>query len=61
MNVVYKIASWCIAEGMDNLKHQDQTGFIKGRFINENIRIIYIIVFEKAFDTLSWKFIQETL
>ena len=74
------IASGCIAERiklfLDKLIHKDQT-FITGRFIGENIRLIYDILhytesndvpgllmlndFEKAFDTLSWKFIQETL
>ena len=78
---MYKIASGCIAERiklfLDKLIHKDQTGFIKGRFIGENIRLIYdimhytewndvpgllmLIDFEKAFDTISWKFIQETL
>ena len=49
--------------------HCDQTGFIKGRFIGENIRLVYdimhyteiiqvpgllmLIDFEKAFDTVS--------
>ena len=52
-------------------------GFISGRFIGENIRLIYDVLFEtknrnlqglilsidfeKAFDTVSWKFIEETL
>ena len=73
---MYKIASGCIAERiklfLDKLIHKDQTGFIKGRFTGENIRLIYGIMhytesndvpgllmlfdFEKAFDTVSWKF-----
>ena len=52
-----------------NLINSDQTGFIKGRFIGENIRLIDSIIcfakeknirglllfldFEKAFDTLE--------
>ena len=55
----------------------DQSGFVKGRFIGENTRLLYdvmnytekhklpglllMIDFEKAFDTLSFKFIKETL
>ena len=54
-----------------------QTGFISGRYIGENTRLIYdimnftdetnmpglllIIDFEKAFDTISWTFIQRVL
>ena len=54
-----------------------QTGFIKGRFIGENIRLIDSIIkytkaknipglllfldFEKAFDTPEWSFIHRTL
>ena len=45
LNVVYKIASGCIAERikkyLNKIINNDQTGFIKGRFIGENIRLIY--------------------
>ena len=57
--------------------HQDQKGFLSGRFIGENIHIIYDILFEtkqqnipglllsvdfqQAFDSVSWKFISKTL
>ena len=81
LNVVYKIASGCIAERlktyMDKLISRDQTGFLKGRFIGENIRLVYdlmnyteqkhipgllmLIDFEKAFDSISWEFILNTL
>jgi hypothetical protein len=56
---------------------EDQTGFVPDRFIGENIRLLYdllkytdvknipgmllLIDFEKAFDTVSHKFILETL
>ena len=54
----------------------DQTGFIHGRYIGENIRLIngileksfatfliyfYSLIFEKAFDTIEWEFIQRTI
>lgn len=81
LTVVYKIATGCIAERinffLDKLISNDQTGFVKGRFIGENIRLVYdimnyterkqipglimLIDFEKAFDSVSWKFIFEIL
>ena len=57
--------------------NSDQTGFMKGRFIGDNIRLIHGIInytakenlprlllfldFEKAFDTVEWNFIKKTL
>ena len=62
---------------LDKLICNDQKGFISGRYIGENIRLIYDILFEtkqqnipgllvsvdfqQAFDTVSWKFIDKTL
>ena len=81
LNVDYKIASKVIAKRIErvlpSLIHPDQTGFMKGRYIGQNIRLINDIIqqtelqkipgilllldFQKAFDTLEWPFIQYTL
>jgi exonuclease III len=81
LNFSYKLMSSCVAERiklvLDNIIHDDQKGFIPGRFIGENIRLLYDIIFEtqkqnkpgmlllidfeKAFDTVSWCFIKKTL
>ena len=81
LNVAYKLCSGCIAARLKKVLpiiiSGDQTGFMKNRFVGDNIRFIYdamhhikannkeglllLIDFEKAFDTLSWEFIQDTL
>ena len=81
LNVIYKMASAVISNRLKlvlhNLIHEGQKGFIAGRFIGENIRLIYDVLFEtknqnipglllsidfkKAFDMVSWKFISKTL
>ena len=80
LNCDYKIAAKSIANrlkpSLPNLINYDQTGFIKGRFIGENIRLIDSVIcyakdknipglllfldFEKAFDTIEWSFIRKT-
>ena len=81
LNIEYKIASSCIAERikqvLPKIINNDQTGFVKGRYIGDNIRLAYDIInytehhnkqgmillvdFEKAFDSVSWSFIQKAL
>ena len=81
LNCDYKIASKAIASRittfLPKLISDDQTGFIKGRCISENIRLLDSVIkftegkkipglllsldFEKAFDTLEWSFINKTL
>lgn len=79
--VVYKIASGTIAHRfktvLDKIIDQDQTGFLPGRYLGENTRLIYDIMqykeendipgmllmidFEKAFDSVSWGFMEKVL
>ena len=77
LNVIYKLMSSVIANRLklvlDKLISNKQKGFISGRYIGENIRMIYetqqqnipallvSIDFQQAFDTISWKFIDKTL
>ena len=76
LNCDYKIAAKAIVNRLKthlpNLINNGQTGFIKGRYIGENIRLIDSVInytsaknipglllfldFEKAFDTLEWSF-----
>ena len=45
LNIPYKTASSCIVQplksALPKLIHEDQKGFLKGRFIGENIRLLY--------------------
>ena len=81
LNVYYKIASKAIARRIEpilsKLVHPDQTGFIKGRYIGENVRLISDIMehtqvnstpgilisvdFKKSFNFLEWPCIQSAL
>ena len=79
LNVIYKLASAVISNRikkvLDSIINENQKGFIAGRFLGENIRLIYDVLFEskkqnipgmllsidfkKAFDTVSWSFISD--
>ena len=81
LNCDYKIASKAIASRLKTvlpgLIDNDQTGFLKGRSITENICLINNVIsytetknipgmllfvdFEKAFDTIEWSFVCQTL
>ena len=81
LNTVYKIGSGVIANRIKKvlatLINNDQTGFIAGRYIGENIRLLFdimeyaeendipglflLIDFEKAFDSISWNFLNNIL
>ena len=81
LNVDYKILAKCIAKRTEpflpKLIHSDQTGFMKDRFIGQNVRLLndlmeytdmkkisgifLFIDFEKAFDSIEWNFIKRSL
>ena len=81
LNVTYKIASGCIAQRIKSVLPRvistDQSGFMAGRCIGDNIRLMYdvlfqakttkvpglllLIDFEKAFDSVAWSFINKAL
>lgn len=50
LSVIYKLASACISnrlkQVLPSVIHQDQKGFISGRFIGENTRLMYDVLFE---------------
>ena len=81
LNVDYKILTRILAKRVESflpkLVNSDQTGFVNGRYIGQNIRLLSDIMeyldakktsglflfvdFEKAFDTLEWNFTATTL
>ena len=81
LNIDYKIATKAIANRLkkvlNNIIHKSQTGFIKNRYIGENIRILHEAIeytnkydipgmllftdFQKAFDSIEHSFIHKTL
>ena len=81
LKVIYKLASAVISNRikkvLDSIINENQKGFIAGRFLGENIRLIYDVLFEskkqnipgmllsidfeKAFDTVSLSFISDVL
>ena len=79
LNVIYKIMQSAVANRLKTVLnksiHQDQKEFITGRYIGENVRLVYDILFEtkqqnipglflaiefqQAFDSISWKLIHK--
>ncbi len=81
LNTDYKILTKTLSNRLCKILpyiiDEDQTGYIKGRYIGSNIRLIEDIIlftkthnlpgiilnidFEKAFDSINWNFIDRTL
>ena len=79
LNTTYKIFAGVIANRikgvLNTIIHENQKGFLSGRFIGENTRLMYDIIshmeyqnksgmlllldFEKAFDSVSWNYINK--
>lgn len=81
LNVIFKLITKMISNRMSkiiaNLINEDQTGFIKGRFIGENIRLVIDVIqqaklrnqtgllvlcdMQKAYDSLNWKYMKKVI
>ena len=81
LNVDYKILTKTIAKRIEkvlpNIINVDQTGYVKGRYIGENIRLIQDVLhftnltkqkgiaifldFKKAFDSIEWPYLYAAL
>jgi len=81
LNIDYKILAKAIGQRIESILssiiHSDQTGFIKGRFIGQNVQllndimeyteakklpgILLFIDFRKALDTIEWNFIHKSI
>ena len=81
LDVPYKIYTKAIARRIERVIetciHEDQSGFIKGRFIGENIRLVLDLAdycterkksslllscdFQKAYDSLDWGYLNKVI
>ena len=81
LNTDYKILTKTMTKRLEKvlpkIKNPDQTGYVKGRFIGENVRLIHYVMFfteyakkvgialfldfRKAFDTIEWAHLKTDL
>ena len=75
--LITKMIATRLSQVLPSIINNDQTGYIKGRFIGENIRtisdiieyckirkltgILLLIDFEKAFDTVKWNYMYKVI
>ena len=75
--LIAKVYAWRMIEVLGKIIHIDQTAYVRGRFIGEGIRTIEGVIeflksnelegyllsvdFEKAFDSLDWEFLWESM
>ena len=75
--IITKILALHVTKVLPSIINEDQSAYIKGRYIGENIRtiadiieyckrknlsgILLLVDFEKAFGTVRWNFLDETL
>ena len=76
-NILTKVIAKRIEKVLPTLINPDQTGYVKGRYIGENVSLIYDLIhyadklnqkgiavfldFKKAFDSIEWNYLLETL
>ena len=76
-NILTKILAKRLEKVLPKLINPDQTGYVKGRYIGENIRLIQDLMFytekenltgiavfldlRKAFDTIEWHYLEKAL
>ena len=81
LNVDYKIATKVIANRLakvlPDIISSNQTGYVKNRYIGENVRVISVVIdstkakqtqgtalfldFKKAFDSIEWEYLYKVL
>ena len=81
LNVVYKILTKALARRLSTviqeIINEDQTGFLKGRYIGENVRLIIDVIkyakahdmpglimfcdWRKAYDSVNWEYLKNSV
>ena len=77
LNIDYKTKADRISKVLPKLIHEDQTGYVKDRYIGQNIRLVKDIMkvtsldnipgmaifidFKKAFDSVDWNFLAKVM